>query len=568
MRLRPVAVSLALFVAVAGSTQAAVGAGSGKSSRGDRKTAVARRKIPGIKNLKYDPTPALETIPVLPDPAEIPKPDPKGNYNAYDINAYETIWFPERQPGDEDAKAEPGGAPSHGTCPPGGCENHEREFHNYWLKRMKKLVKPFGGTATKYPFFSEGAGLPEGAPLAQPGGDTANLMATIPGSKHPDQSVIVSGHYDQTDSGPASAWDSAEGHATVFRIAKLMIDYWRKTGTRPPVSVKFTSWGAEESGSFGSQAYVRDNLFPFPSLRVRGYFNLDPCAGAYPAYFRGNPAERIPMVMQLSDPEEAIAPAVVRKVKRFNKKARKVLGDVMNHLDDNLSDVPGAPEVFISKEEGQKDGVDHQEDEIVTALGGLAFFSSDYTRFEQIGVPILNLFPDMFGPHADGSCDNCTTDGIEILHTPNDNLRTLNAFTGVDQTGLTPSEGWYKGLEFCAHMHSWFMLQPMMAGSEPRTKAPVAYFEPTTASPAPVVPGKKIKFNSKGSYAFKKAGKMKRWPTRRLKFRWNLGDGTKSKKRKITHAYKKSGIYDAKLKVIKPGGKSDVMRVSVKVDVP
>lgn len=560
MRLRPVAVSIALFVAVAGSAQSAVGAGAASSSAG------AKKKIPSIKNMEYQPVPAIEAIPPLPDPSAVPKPDPTGNYNAYDINAYETIWFPERQPGDEDAKAEPGGAPSHGTCPPGGCPNHELEFQKYWLKRMKKLVKPFGGTATRYPFFSQGAGLPDGAPLAQPEGDTANLMATIPGSKHPDQSVIVSGHYDQTDSGPASAWDSAEGHATVFRIAKVMIDYWKKTGTRPPVSVKFTSWGAEESGSFGSQAYVRDNLFPFPSLRVRGYFNLDPCAGAYPAYLRGNPAERIPMVMQLSDPEAAIAPAVVKKIEKFNKLAHRVVGDVMNHLDDNLTDVPGAPEIFISKEEGEKMGVAHQENEIVTALGGLAFFSSDYTRFESIGVPILNLFPDMFGPHADGSCDNCTTSGVETIHTPQDNLRTLNAMTGVDQTGLTPSEGWYKGLEFCAHMHSWFMLQPSMGGSEARTGAPVAYFEPTAPSPAPVTPGTKVTFNSKGSYAFSNPATLRRYPTKRLKFRWNLGDGTKSKKRKVTHAYKKSGIYDARLTVTKPSGAKDSMRVSVKID--
>ena len=561
MRLRSVALSVAFLVAVTGSAPPV-----GARDSGGRSAAARRGKIPGIKNLKYKPTPALAMIPALPDPAEVPKPDPTGNYNAYDINAYETLWFPERQPGDEDADAEPGGAISHGTCPPGGCPNHELEFQNYWMKRMKKLVKPFGGTVSRYPFYSQGAGLPEGAPLAQPAGDTANLMATIPGSKHPGQSVIVSGHYDQTDSGPASAWDSSEGHATVFRIAKLMIDYWKNTGTRPPISVKFTTWGAEESGSFGSQAYVRDNLFPFPTLRVRGYFNLDPCAGAYPAYLRGNPAERIPMVMQLSDPNEAIAPAVVKRITKFNKLARRVVGDVMNNLDDTLTDVPTAPEIFISKEEGEKMDVDHQEDEIVTALGGLALFSSDYTRFESIGVPILNLFPDVFGQHADGSCDNCTTDGVQILHTPNDNLKTLNAFTGVDQSGLTPSEGWYKGLEFCAHMHSWFMLQKSMAGSERRTRAPVAYFEPTAPSPTPIFKGTKVTFNASGSYAFKKAATLKKYPTRRLKFRWDFGDGAKSTKRKVTHSYNKVGLFDVKLKVIKPGGASDTMKVLVKVD--
>ena len=194
----------------------------------------------------------------------------------------------------------------------------------------------------------------------------------------------------------------------------------------------------------------------------------------------------------------------------------------MNHLDDKLTDVPGEPEIFISKEEGKKDGVDHQEDEIVTALGGLAFFSSDYRGSKPSVTPILNLFPDVFGPHADGSCDNCTTDGIQILHTPQDNMRTLNHMTGVDQTGLTPSQGWYKGLEFCAHMHSWFMLQPSMGGSEKRTGAPVAYFEPTAPSPAPVHPGTKVTFDAKGSYAFKNPETLKRYPTKKLTSSWNL----------------------------------------------
>ena len=231
MRPRFVALFVALAVLTAGA-QSAVGADSSRSGEGKSRAAAA--KIPSIKNLKYKPTPSIEAIPAIPDPAEVPKPDPTGNYNAYDINVYETFWFPERQPGDESAEDEPGGAITHGTCPQGGCANHELEFQNYWMKRMKKLVKPFGGRVSRYGFFSQGAGLPDGAPLAQPEGDTANLMATIPGAKHPDQSVIVSGHYDQTDSGPASAWDSAEGHATVFRIAKLMIDYWKRTGNAAP----------------------------------------------------------------------------------------------------------------------------------------------------------------------------------------------------------------------------------------------------------------------------------------------------------------------------------------------
>lgn len=521
--------------------------------------------IPSIDNMSYKPTPAIEAIPQLPDPAAIPKADPTRTYNAYDINAYETIWFPYRQADDQSAKDEPGGATSHGNCPDNGCPNHELEFITFWKKLMRPLVKPLGGAVRGYKFFSEGNGIPDGGALSSPPGDTFNLQATIPGSVHPEQMVIVSGHYDQTDSGPASAWDSAEGHATVIRIAKIMMDYWRKTGTRPAVSVKFSAWAAEEAGTFGSQAFIRDQLVPFPSTSVRGYFNLDPCGGAYPAYYRGNPADRVQMVVHLADPSAAIAPQHKTAIENFNKQSRDIIGDVFNHLDDKLTDVVGEPEIFVSDEEADKAGVASQETELVSDVSGLAAFGSDYGNFEAIGVPFLNLFPDLLGPHADRNHTGYREDGIAILHTPQDNLLSLNALTGSDQTGFTPSQGWYKGLEMCAHLHSWFMLQPNMAGTEKRSKKPVAYFEGLYKSPAPIKAKQAIKFDATGSYAFANPQTLKQFPAKKMKFKWNFGDGSKASGRKVSHSYKKEKSYLVTLTVIAPGGVKDVFKQYVKL---
>lgn len=101
MRLRYLAAGLAVLIAA--STAAA--------SKPAGRRAKSGSSIPSISNMPYEPTPGIKMIPAQPDPTEIPKADPTGNYNAYDINAYETIWFPERQPGDEDATANPA-APS------------------------------------------------------------------------------------------------------------------------------------------------------------------------------------------------------------------------------------------------------------------------------------------------------------------------------------------------------------------------------------------------------------------------------------------------------------------------
>lgn len=519
--------------------------------------------IPSIKNLSYSPDPTYKEIPVSPDPEAVPKPNPGGKWNAYDLNVFETIWFPERQAGDPEADAAPGGAIAHGVCPPQGCDNHSLEFVKFWKKAMGSIVKPFGGAVHTYKFENEGGEVPPYV-FATPSGDAFNLQATIPGAVHPERMVIVSGHYDQTDSGPGSAWDSAEGHATVLRIAKIMTDFWSKTGTRPATSVKFTAWAGEESGTNGSIAYVRDNLQPFPNLQPLGYFNLDPCAGAYPAFYRGNPAYQVKMVMQLTNPDNTPVPFAKDDIARFNKQARKVLGDVMNNLDDKLTDVPGEPEIFISDEEAKKKGVASQEDMVVTALGGLRFFTSDYRNFENIGVPILNLFPDMFGPHAGAATNDpgWHPDGIALLHTPNDNLRSLNALTGVDQTGLTASEGWYKGLEFCAHMHSWFMLQSNMGGAVDRSNGPVAYFEALHDGPAPLEARKALTFDASGSHAW--SGSRLVGPNK-LSYRWSFGDGTTATGRTVKHSFAKERVYRVGLTVSAPGGATDTMTLLVKI---
>lgn len=550
---------LAVLLGVVVTTAVAAGPAPAR-----RRSTAAAAKIPSINNMPYKPKPAIEAIPAQPDPAAVPEANPTGEYNAYDLNVYETIWFPYRQAADESAEDEPGGASSHGHCEP-ECPNHQLEFKKFWLKTMKPLVKPFGGTVHAYKFESAGNGIPNGAALSSPPGETFNLQGVIPGAVHPEQMVIVSGHFDQTDSGPASTWDSAEGHATVFRIAKIMTDYWKKTGTRPAVSVKFSAWGAEEAGTFGSQAFIRDNLLPFPSLKVLGYFNLDPCGAAYPAYYRGNPLDRVPLVMHLADPANAVSPQHKAAMEAFNAQAPTIVGDVFNHLDDTLDDVPTAPEIFVSDEEAEKAGVPSQETEIVAA-GGLAAFSSDYSNFEAIGVPFMNLFPDFLGPHADETYTGYREDGISIIHTPQDNLLTMNALTGVDQTGLTPSEGWYKGLEMCAHLHSWFMLQPNMGGAVPRTNGPNAYFEGIAPSPAPIKVGTKIKFDGRGTFAFSNAAKLKRVPLKKLRISWKFGDGTRAKGIKTTHAFKKADAYLVTLTVRAPGGAKDVMKQYVTVE--
>jgi hypothetical protein len=232
----------------------------------------------GVLKSLYQPVGFFKPGDAIPTPSQPPTPtgpggiyNPSGHWSAYDSNVYESLNFPGRQAGDTTNTDKPGTndplgrfgycAPDPAFMPQGRCENHALEYLDYYEATMKEILKDFGGTVHRYQFENPGrsdtggaAGEPGG--LSSPGGTTFNIAGIVPGADHPEQEVIVSGHWDFTDAAPAAAWDSSEGHAEVIRIAKIMTDYWRATGTRPAVTVKFMPWAAEESGTYGSLDYV------------------------------------------------------------------------------------------------------------------------------------------------------------------------------------------------------------------------------------------------------------------------------------------------------------------------
>jgi hypothetical protein len=537
------------------------------------------------------------TIPAVPPnggpPPAVPGPNPSGKFIAYDTNVWESLWLPARHPGDNcnslavdqrhpDCRAgdmdvdndgpqgylgPAGVGVAHGECAQpspsgffaGECFNSQLEYLAYFEQSMETLLADFGGKVELYGFQSPGGGLPRGVPLAASGGQAYNPAAVVPGADHPEQTVLVSGHYDVTDSAPAAAWDSAEGHTEVMRMAYIMADYWRKTGTRPSATVKFIPWDSEEAGTFGSIDYIQNVIPPGETDKVRAYFNVDPCAGAYPAYKDHNFEQRVPSVMQL-------APPTTPRIAAFNAKADDIVDQVMDRLDDTITTPTGERPIFVSDAEAAAgaNGGDSQRDEIVTAVGGLQLFSSDYRNFQNAGIPIFNLFPDYFGPHADGTPGN--NEGIAILHTPNDNLTRLNRLTSglnqtasvplPDPTGLFASEGWAKGMEFCAQVESWYMLQPEMVGAQTRNTDVVAYYE---ALPNEALQNQNVTFDASETYQYADPTTRTLVPESELTYSWDFGDGTVLTGtgpafKVVQHAYAEIGRYETTLTVT---GRSD-----------
>ena len=112
-----------------------------------------------------------------------------------------------------------------------------------------------------------------------------NVLARLKGSSLPEETIMVSGHWDAYGVGePDSlgrtvrpgANDDALGIAGVIELARVL-----SKEERPERSVVFAAWTAEESGLLGSEAYASRPLFPLETTVAN--FTLDILQTAGPA---------------------------------------------------------------------------------------------------------------------------------------------------------------------------------------------------------------------------------------------------------------------------------------------
>ena len=106
-------------------------------------------------------------------------------------------------------------------------------------------------------------------PVTQEVVQSANVLARIPGTKRPDETVMYGAHWDAYGKGApdaqgriyrAGANDDALGIAGMFEIARAF-----KAGPAPDRSVLFAAWTAEERGLLGSEHYAQNPVWPLDS---------------------------------------------------------------------------------------------------------------------------------------------------------------------------------------------------------------------------------------------------------------------------------------------------------------
>jgi len=97
-------------------------------------------------------------------------------------------------------------------------------------------------------------------PQTLPDVQSANVVADIKGSEHPDQIVIVSGHLDSWDLG-TGAIDDGAGVAVSMEAANLI----QKLHLKPKRTIRVIAWMNEENGEAGSKQYAKDHENEIPN---------------------------------------------------------------------------------------------------------------------------------------------------------------------------------------------------------------------------------------------------------------------------------------------------------------
>jgi len=121
--------------------------------------------------------------------------------------------------------------------------------------------------------------------------DSFNIIAEIPGTDKPDETVMLGAHFDSWDAG-TGATDNAAGSAVMMEAMRIL----KNSGLKMRRTVRLALWTGEEEGLLGSRAYVKEHFAEREKMRLKeeharlsAYYNLDNGTGKIRGiYMQGN----------------------------------------------------------------------------------------------------------------------------------------------------------------------------------------------------------------------------------------------------------------------------------------
>lgn len=111
--------------------------------------------------------------------------------------------------------------------------------------------------------------------------DGLNIIGEIPGTKKPDEIVMIGAHFDSWHTG-TGATDNGAGCAVMMEVMRIL----KTLNVQMDRTVRIGLWGGEEQGLFGSKAYVKAHYGDPKTHEVKpghdkfdAYLNLDNGSG-------------------------------------------------------------------------------------------------------------------------------------------------------------------------------------------------------------------------------------------------------------------------------------------------
>ncbi len=159
-----------------------------------------------------------------------------------------------------------------------------------------------------------------------------NIIASIKGSKYPDEYVIVSGHLDAYDVATGGI-DCGTGIGPMMEAARMIA----LSGAKPKRTILFVAFAAEEFGLLGAKAFVKAHPDRLP--KISNVFNRD--GGPLPPVGISVPEAMYDDFVKICEPIKRIRPDYPFVVKKMEKPARRP--KVPSSHDGSVFAVEGVP---------------------------------------------------------------------------------------------------------------------------------------------------------------------------------------------------------------------------------
>ncbi|MDO8501095.1 MAG: M28 family metallopeptidase [Gemmatimonadaceae bacterium] len=228
-----------------------------------------------------------------------------------------------------------------------------------------------------------------------------NLLGRLPGTTHPDETILYGAHWDhlgvgapdaRRDSIYNGAVDNGTGVASVLELARMFV-----AGPKPQRSIVFAFWTAEEKGLIGSEYYASNPVYPLETT-VAG-FNIDALSVTGRAhdvivvgYGQSDLEDRLNTVLAASN--RVITPDANPEAGYFFRSDHFPMakrGVPMLYMDSGIDLLTGGTAAGNAADEAYRRDAYHQPaDEYNAATWNLAGIAEDVSVLQALGMQLAN----------------------------------------------------------------------------------------------------------------------------------------------------------------------------------